>query len=143
LVWDAASFKSLVDGFPLLHKNLVRIIGGDLQELETRFREVATQRVGPRVASQLIRLLLQIGHQVDGAVEVELSREELAQMTGTTLFTVSRLLSAWETKGLVRPRREAVAVCDLESLRAVSEGTLEPVSARDWAKPGKADGSEV
>ena len=95
------------------------------------------------MASQLIRLLLQIGQQVDGAVEVELSREKLAQMTGTTLFTVSRLLSAWETKGLVRPRREAVAVCDLESLRAVSEGTLEPVSARDWAKPGKADGSEV
>jgi len=58
---------------------------------------------------------------VNGVVEIGLSREELAQMTGTTLFTVSRLLSAWEARGMVRPRRESVTICDLQSLRAVSK----------------------
>jgi len=43
-------------------------------------------------------------------------------MTGTTLFTVSRLLSAWEARGMVRPRREAVAICDVQSLRAIGKG---------------------
>jgi hypothetical protein len=42
-------------------------------------------------------------------------------MTGTTLFTVSRLLSAWELRGMVKPRREAVTICDLQSLREVAE----------------------
>jgi CRP/FNR family transcriptional regulator, nitrogen oxide reductase regulator len=121
LVWDASTFKVLVERFPVLHQNMVRILGEDLLELQERFREVATERVAPRVARQLVRLLKTMGRQVNGTVEIGLSREELAQMTGTTLFTVSRLLSAWEARGMVRPRREAVTICDIQSLRAVSE----------------------
>lgn len=121
LVWDATAFKALVERFPILHQNMVRILGGHLLELEQRFREVATEKVAPRVARQLMRLQDKIGQVVNGAVEIGLSREELAQMTGTTLFTISRLLSAWEARGMVRPRREAVTICDLESLRSVSE----------------------
>ena len=122
LVWEAAAFKALVGRFPVLHQNMVRILGEDLLELEVRFREVATERVGPRVARQLVRLLEQIGRPADnGDVEVCLSREDLAQMTGTTLLTVSRLLSAWEARVMVKPRREAVAICDVQSLREVTE----------------------
>jgi CRP-like cAMP-binding protein len=117
LVWDTPAFQALVDRFPVLHQNMVRILREDLLELEERFREVATERVGPRVARQLVRLLERIGRLVDGEVEIGLSREDLAQMTGTTLFTVSRLLSAWEARGVVRPGRESVTVCDVQSLR--------------------------
>jgi len=122
LVWDARVFKDLVERFPVLQQNMVAILGEHLRELEDRFREVATDRVGPRVALQLLRLAKTIGQPVNGGVEIGLSREELAQMTGTTLFTVSRLFSAWEARGVVRPRREAVAICDVESLRGISEG---------------------
>jgi len=119
--WDAAVFKSLVNRYPVLHENMVRILGADLLELEERFHEVATERVAARVARQLVRLQAQIGRRVVGAVEVDLSREELAQMTGTTLFTVSRLLSAWELRGVVRPRREAVAITNVEALCEICE----------------------
>lgn len=121
LVWDARLFKVLVNSFPILHQNMVKVLGEDLLELEERFREVATERVALRVARQLVRLLDKIGRQADGEIEISLSREELAQMTGTTLFTVSRLLSAWEARGMVKPRREAVMVCDINSLREISE----------------------
>ena len=135
LVWDAPTFKSLVERFPVLHQNMGRILGGHLLELEERFREVATERVGPRVARQVLRLMEQIGQPIEGAVEIGLSREELAQMTGTTLFTVSRLLSAWEARGMVKPRREAVTICDVQSLRAIGRGdeslyAAEPDSGR-------------
>jgi CRP/FNR family transcriptional regulator, nitrogen oxide reductase regulator len=43
-------------------------------------------------------------------------------MTGTTLFTVSRLLSAWEADGIIKSTREAVTIRDLQSLRSVTEG---------------------
>jgi CRP-like cAMP-binding protein len=120
LIWDPPVFKNLIERYPVLHQNMVVILGEHLRELEERFREVATGKVGPRVALQLLRLLESIGRPVDAGVEIGLSREELAQMTGTTLFTVSRLLSAWEARGVVKPRREAVAVCDVESLHALA-----------------------
>jgi len=120
LAWDAATFKSLVTRYPALHHNIVRILGEHLRELEERFHEVATEKVGPRVARQLVRLKGQIGRRVQGGVDMGLSREDLAQMTGTNLFTVSRLLSAWEARGWVRCGRNAVTVCDPESLLNVS-----------------------
>jgi CRP/FNR family transcriptional regulator, nitrogen oxide reductase regulator len=121
LVWDAPTFRALVTRYPVLHQNMVKILSEDLLELQERFREVATERVAPRVARQLVRVLSRIGRSVNGAVEVSLTREELAQMTGTTLFSVSRLLSAWEERGLVKPRREGVTICDVPSLRMVAE----------------------
>jgi CRP-like cAMP-binding protein len=121
LVWDAPTFKALVARYPVLHQNMVRILSEDLLELQERFREVATERVAPRVARQLVRLLNRIGRSVNGGVEVSLTREELAQMTGTTLFSVSRLLSAWEERGIVKPRREGVTICDVPMLRTVAE----------------------
>ena len=42
-------------------------------------------------------------------------------MTGTTLFTVSRVLGVWEARSLVNLRRDSVTVCDLESLRKMFE----------------------
>ena len=120
LVWDGLAFRTLVERFPV-HQNMARILSQELLDLEERFREVATERVGPRVARQVIRLMEQIGQPVDGAVEIGLSREDVAQMTGTTLFTVSRLLSGWEERGMVKPRRKSVTVCDVEALNAISE----------------------
>jgi CRP/FNR family transcriptional regulator, nitrogen oxide reductase regulator len=129
LVWDAPAFKALVERFPVLHQNMARILSEDLLELEERFHEVATERVGPRVARQLVRLQEKIGRAVNGAIEIGLSREELAQMTGTTLFTVSRLLSAWEARGIVKARREAVTICDVQSVRAIGRGDESSCSA--------------
>jgi hypothetical protein len=45
----------------------------------------------------------------------------MAQMTGTTLFTISRTLSKWGGEGFVLPRREAVLVRDLQRLIEVGE----------------------
>ncbi len=122
LVWDAVAFKALVERYPVLHLHMARILIGDLLELQDRFREVATEKVGARVARQLLRLEEQIGRRVNGAIEIGISREELAQMTGTTLFTVSRLLSAWEVLGVVTPGRESVSICDVPLLHTIGTG---------------------
>jgi CRP-like cAMP-binding protein len=121
VVWGGAVFERLVERFPGLWDSMASALAEHLRELEDRFREVATERVGSRVALQLLRLIHSIGRPVDFGIEVGLSREELAQMTGTTLFTVSRLISLWEARGAVKARREAVTVCDINSLRAISQ----------------------
>jgi CRP-like cAMP-binding protein len=121
LVWETSAFESLSERFPLLRRNITRMLEERLQELQQRFREVSTEKVGLRLSSELIRLQEQVGKQVDGDVEISLSREELAQLIGTTLFTVSRLLCQWELLGIVSPRREAVLVKNLPALIEMSQ----------------------
>lgn len=122
LTWEAAAFEALSERYPVLRRNMVSILEQRLQEMDQRFREISTEKVAPRLSSQLVRLLSQVGKRVNGYVEVSLSREELAQLTGTTLFTVSRLLCQWEVLGIVSARREAVQVRDLPALIALSQG---------------------
>jgi len=121
LVWDAVHFDAVSDLFPLLRRNTARVLERRLHELEQRFREISTERVSPRLSSELVRLLTQIGKRVDDVVEIGLSREELAQLIGTTLFTVSRLLSQWESRGIVSARREMVLVRNVQALMDLSQ----------------------
>jgi CRP/FNR family transcriptional regulator, nitrogen oxide reductase regulator len=120
-VWEARVFQILVEPLPVVHQNMIRLVGEHLEELERRFGELAKERVAARLARQLIRLQEQIGRRINGPVEIRLSREELAQMTGTTLFTISRRLGVWEARGLVNLRRDSVTICDLELLRRIFE----------------------
>ena len=120
LVWETAQFEAVAERFPLLRRNLAHVLERRLNELEVRFREISTEKVGSRVSSQLVRLMDQVGKPADGHVEISLSRRELAQLTGTTLFTVSRLLCQWESQGIVSARREAVLVRNAPALRDLS-----------------------
>jgi CRP/FNR family transcriptional regulator, nitrogen oxide reductase regulator len=121
LIWDASVFEALSVRYPALRKNTMRSLSSQLEELEQRFREISTEKVASRLSREIVRLLAQVGRVVNGTVEIALSREELAQLTGTTLFTVSRLLSDWDQRGIVSTRREAVSVNDLVALQQLAE----------------------
>ncbi|MGQ3275325.1 MAG: Crp/Fnr family transcriptional regulator, partial [Shinella sp.] len=51
-----------------------------------------------------------------------ISRQDIAEMTGTTLHTVSRILSAWESHGLVEGGRQKLLICDTAGLSALADG---------------------
>ena len=110
LVWSAGTFEAALERFPTLQRNAERIIQRRLEELESRFCEVATELASPRLAHALVRLIDQIGHKVNGHVEINVSLEALGQMTAMTTFTVSRLLTDWEKQGMLRVRREAIEI---------------------------------
>lgn len=121
LVWETAVFDSLSERYVALRRNMMEVLSDRLREMDERFREVSTEKVALRLSSQLTRLQSQIGRPVDGGIEIALSREELAQLTGTTLFTVSRHLSRWEQLGVVKARREAVLICNSHALAELGE----------------------
>lgn len=116
LVWRAGTFERLLDRFPMFRRNAFRALEESLREIEQRFRELSTESVGPRLSSELIRLSNRFGTGVNGDREIRLSRKELAQLTGTTVYTVSRFLTQWQQLGIVSIRREAVQVCDVSAL---------------------------
>jgi CRP-like cAMP-binding protein len=122
LVWESAQFEAMSQRFPVLRRNIAHALEQRLNDLEVRFREISTEKVPLRLSNQLIRLMNQVGKHGDNHIEIALSRRELAQLTGTTLFTVSRLLCQWETRGIVSARREAVLVRDASALEELSRG---------------------
>ena len=75
LVWNYARLQSLMAQYPQIGANIGRILNGKLQELEVRFREIATERVAKRLALTLIRLLNPLGKKTPaGEVELNVSR---------------------------------------------------------------------
>jgi CRP/FNR family transcriptional regulator, nitrogen oxide reductase regulator len=120
LVWHAENFRTFLQRSPRLYQNMVQIHFVYLRELEERFREMATEMVSRRVARQLARLH-DLFESINNPGEICLSQEELAQMTGTTLFSISRLFTEWEARGLVVARRHSVTVRNVDSLRAIAE----------------------
>jgi CRP-like cAMP-binding protein len=123
LGWQSDAISGLMERFPRLALNALRFLAGRLQEFQDRYRELATERVERRVARALLRLARQIGKEVDGGVLIDLtlSRQDIAEMTGTTLFTVSRILSGWEQRGLVETGRERVLLRNSDDLFAIAE----------------------
>jgi CRP/FNR family transcriptional regulator, nitrogen oxide reductase regulator len=119
--WDISTFEALFERHTFLRRNMLNMLLHHLDDMHERFREISTERVAVRLSSQIIRMMHQVGRQVNGGIEISISREELAQLIGTTLFTVSRLLSDWDRQGIVAARREAVSVRNLRALVDLSE----------------------
>jgi CRP-like cAMP-binding protein len=106
LVWESVVFEALLAQFSTLGYNMAQITSQCLLKLEERFCEISTEKVAVRLRKEIIRLMRQVGPSQDGSFEIKLSREELAQLTGTTVFTVSRLLSLWERQGIVHTQTQ-------------------------------------
>ena len=124
ICWPTEVWGQFVEQNPHLAVNAMQTIGQRLQEAHTRMREMATQDVERRVAHAVLRLIEQAGKaEGDGIrIDFQISRQDIAEMTGTTLHTVSRILSAWEGKGLVEGGRQKLLVRDAVGLRLLAEG---------------------
>jgi CRP-like cAMP-binding protein len=123
LIWPSAAWPRLVARFPALATNALQAVGSRLQESFTRVVEMSTEQVEQRVAHALVRLARQSGRKVDRGIEIDfpISRQDIAQMTATTLHTVSRILSGWEQAGLVESGRQRIVLRDPEKIYALAE----------------------
>ncbi len=112
IYWPRATMLDLINLYPTLAVNALKVLAGHVREFQDRYRELATERVERRVARTVLRLAAQTGRKTEEGVliDIPLTRQDLAEMSGTTLFTVSRILSQWETQGLVAAGREKVVI---------------------------------
>lgn len=117
-------FRELMEARPHLSFGLMKLMTGYIQEMQERYREMATEKVEQRIARVLLRLAGQLGRRVEQGVLIELSfsRQDLAEMAGTTLYTVSRCLSAWEKKGWIDAGRERVTITNPHAVVRLAEG---------------------
>ena len=133
LAWPTGAWPRLVAKYPALATNTLQTVGSRLQETHTRVIEMSTQQVEQRVAHALLRLAKQSGRKLDHGIEIDfpISRQDIAQMTGTTLHTVSRILSGWEQLGLVESGRQRIILREPHKIVLLAEqGSDQSGSAR-------------
>jgi len=123
LSWPNSAWPELQSRIPAFGANTYRTVGVRLQETQTRVVEMSTHAVEQRIAGAVLKLANQAGRKTEDGIEIgfPLTRQNIAEMTGTTLYTVSRLLSAWEQEGIVRSARQRVVVTDAHTLFLIAE----------------------
>lgn len=122
LAWPTGLWNTMIDRWPALAASALLTIGQRLEEAHTRIREMSTQEAERRIAHTLLRLCRHAGRtEADGIlIDFPLTRQDLAEMTGTTLHYVSRIVSAWEARGIIRSGRQKVLVTGPEQLRLIA-----------------------
>jgi CRP-like cAMP-binding protein len=112
-----------MEKYPQLAMNALRFVAARLHELQVQYRQLATEKVERRVAHALLRLVQQSGKHVESGVLIDLplSREDIAQMTGTTLYTVSRIISRLEGEGILEAGRQRMVVRNPHALISVAD----------------------
>jgi CRP-like cAMP-binding protein len=118
LAWPNEAWTELTALYPSFAANTYKAVGERMEDAHSRMIELATAQVDRRVAHALLRLAKQTGRKTDEGTLIgfPITRQDIADMTGTTLHTVSRLLTAWEYLGFVKSTRKKVTVVDAERL---------------------------
>ncbi len=124
--WARPVLRALFARLPCVQANVLDVIGRHARESLDRLRELSTEPVPRRLARALCRLLPTptgaTGAAGAAIVIGGVTQQELADLCATTLFTVSRTLSAWEARGIVSASRGRLLVRDRARLDALAEG---------------------
>lgn len=124
VVWrlPAALARELCQKYPSLRSAILDQVSGRLREAHDRLRSLALERVEQRLARMLLTLAEKIGHRKDSVTVLEVTRQELADMIGTTVETTIRITSKWQQAGVISSSRHQIGLADPSSLRRIAEG---------------------
>jgi CRP-like cAMP-binding protein len=118
LATTARDFEQVLREHPQLAVNLLKSAADVIQLAHARLREASTLPVEQRIARTLWRLVPLCGEPgAEGLVlDLPLTRRDLAGLSGTTIYTVSRALGGWERQGWLRIDRRRLIVLAPASL---------------------------
>jgi len=121
--WDKNTMLRIMHQYPQVSVNMVSIVIERLEEMQQRFLEITAEQTERRVARALLGIMQHAGIKTEKGIriEIDLSREDLADFTGTTHYTVSRILSDWTRKGWICTSRRQITVTDPHALRLRTE----------------------
>ena len=115
-----ADFLSFLTQNPPVFMYMINVLGKRLRDAHDRLRDLAGERVDQRLASILLMLYSKLGPTLP------FTRQEIADMTGTTTETAIRVMTRMKDSGVVRSSRGKVTIVDEDKLRALSEGASLP-----------------
>ncbi len=122
LAWPMLHWHTFVAQYDGFATETYKVVGARVAEMQGLITDMATKAVEQRIATALLRLVHQTGRKTDEGIEIDfpITRQDISEMTGTTLHTVSRLLSAWEKQGIVASQRRKIVVIEPHQLVVLS-----------------------
>ncbi|MCL0066060.1 Crp/Fnr family transcriptional regulator [Dehalococcoidia bacterium] len=110
---------------------IINVLGGRLREAHDRLRGMAGERVEQRIAGILVMLSGKIGPTIP------FTRQEIADISGTTTETSIRVISRLKDRGIVSSNRGKITILDQTKLRLLAEGSpLNVIQITDLKSPG-------
>ncbi|NQE61296.1 Crp/Fnr family transcriptional regulator [Caulobacter sp. RHG1] len=121
--WTVAAMRELMARYPEIAMGSAASAGHRLFEMQDRVGEMAVEKVEQRIAHTLLRLVQQAGRRTERGIEIDfpITRQELSEMAGSTLHTVSRTLASWDDRGVTGSARKRIIVRDMDALTALAE----------------------
>jgi CRP/FNR family transcriptional regulator len=118
---------ALAERHPSFIREMALMIGRRLRAAHDSVKSLAVDPVEARLAGALVRLAEREGTRGKTGVTLpfHLTRQSLADMTGTTVETTIRILSRWIKDGLLADEGGRLVLGDLDGLRERAEGEIE------------------
>jgi len=126
LAWHRDVAKPLIKSSPQLAFNLAGILARSYEEVLERYVWQTTRPVPARIAWALVKLADEIGKQEGNQIVIAegFNHKDLADLAGTTIYSVSRILSEWQRKKILQKSRGRMLIPDIYRLNAtVKSGT--------------------
>jgi CRP/FNR family transcriptional regulator len=123
IVIPRQAFFTLLENHPSLVRGLLVGLTHRLVELTNRLAELS----GGRVEGRLARFILKLAHDIGTTrpngvfIGLALSRQELADMIGTTIETSIRIMSRWSKDNIVQTEKAGFLLIDRAALEAVAQ----------------------
>lgn len=126
LYTTAETYQSLLQAYPVVALSSLEIVAGRLRDAQTAIEQLSAYPVEQRVATTLLHLAEKAGKPQDGGVLIEmpLSRQDIADMTGAKVETVSRVMSEFRRNGLIDSGRRWISVLDSNGLADLAGSSL-------------------
>jgi CRP-like cAMP-binding protein len=119
------AFFGLLERHPSLVRGLLGSLSLRLVELTTRLTEMTAGRIDARFARLFLKLADQLGRREPRGMSIPLvlSRQELADLTGTTIETAIRIMSRWGKDNVLRTEKDGFVLIDRAALEKAAEGS--------------------
>jgi CRP-like cAMP-binding protein len=110
----------LISHNPRFAMDLMAKIAEDISEAENRSINFLQKSSKERLAGALLFLEKSFGLAADGSIDLLLTREELAGLTGNVMETAIRILHGWEAEGIVALNRKRIRITDRDKMISIA-----------------------
>lgn len=119
---DRKDYLSLLERYPTLALAVINELGRRLRVANDLVQSLAVDRVERRIARALLRLAMYNGSKVDDGLMImmRLTRQDLADMTGTTVETAIRVVSRFRKQGWITTQRGRIIIKQPDQLNTVA-----------------------
>jgi CRP-like cAMP-binding protein len=132
VVWKvpAQLVRDLCHKYPALRASILSQMTERLRSAHDSMRSLALEKVEQRLAKMVLRLADKVGEKRTETVVLNVTRQELADMVGSTVETTIRITSKWLAQGLITSSRHAIGLIDIERLRGIAAGAARRAQGR-------------